>query len=201
MNKYDAVIVVGSQPDLVTWKLPEQVYQCLDRAQEILVSGKASYIITSGKWSIVLDNIGLKQPFRECDVMTDYLIMRGVPVSKILKETKSKDSISNLYYLKTEILIPKSFKNILFITADFRIPRLEFLCQRILGNEYSVDFETVTAIPSSSYNEPNTFRVQKDFLEPMQDGDHTWLADKFYTAPMYKYWAEHDKQKHDKSSA
>lgn len=198
MKKYDAVIVAGSQPDTSAWEFPQQLYQCLDIAQSILESGQATYIITSGKWSIALDNIGLKQPFLECNKMAEYLISRGVPSNKILRESISKDTISNLYYLKTEILIPKNFKNILYITASFRVPRAEFLCKRILGNDYKVDFVEVVSAPSASYNEPHTFKVQKDFLKPMQDGDHEWLADKFYSDPMYEYMAKYNKETYAK---
>ena len=196
MKQYDAVVVAGSQPDTTTWEFPEQVYKCLDKAEELLENGHATHIVVAGRWSIALDNRGLVQPFKECDAMANYLLAQGVPADKILKEGFSKDTISNLYYLKTKIFIPNGYTKVLFVAADFRIPRLEFLCKRILGAAYEYGFEPIASKPSASYNEPHTFKVQKEFLAPMKDGDHAWLADKFYSAPMYEYWAKHDREKY-----
>lgn len=196
MNQYDVVIVLGSQPDTITWEFPQQVYNCLERAKVLIDEKQAPYIATSGKWSIALDAIGLKQPFRECDELADYLIKQGVPESKIIREGDSKDTISNLFYLKTQILIPRGMKRLLFVVAEFRIPRLKFLCERILGNEYTIVFEPIASEVGSSYNERVTMKEQKEFLEPMISGDHAWLADKFFTAPKYLYWAELDREKY-----
>ncbi len=189
---YDALVVLGSQPDPETWKFPDHIYKCLERSKELLESGLAPLVVTSGKWSIALDNKGIEQPFLECDAAAEYLVSQGVAKDNILKEGESKDSISNLYHLKKDIFIPRDVTNLLFVVAEFRASRLSFLCERILGEDYNVDFDSIPAEPSPSYNEPNTSRVQQEFLEPMKPGDHEWLADKFYTAPMYQYWAQHD---------
>lgn len=196
MIKYDAVVVLGSQPDITTWEFPQQVYQCLDFAKSILDLGQVDQIIVSGKSSTALDNIGVIQPFRECDKMADYLLAQGVSNNKILREFNSQDTISNLYYLKSEIFIPNRFNKLLFPVADFRIPRLQFLCERILGSEYEIDFEPIPSELSASYNEPLAFKMQKEFLEPMESGQHEWLADKFFTAPMYEFWRKHDIEKY-----
>jgi uncharacterized SAM-binding protein YcdF (DUF218 family) len=186
--KYDLIIVLASFPDPKSWKFPQQIYDCLDQAHVMLSTGQAPYIALSGKWSVSIDNKGLKQPFRECDAMADYLISIGAPASKLLKEGDSKDTISNLYYLKKQILLPKNMKKLVFVVAEFRIPRLKFLCDRILGDSYMIDFHSIACEVSSGYNEENTFKVQKDFLAPMKNGDHSWLDGKFYSASLYQYW-------------
>lgn len=196
MPRYDAIIVLGSLPDPETWKFPQQIYQCLDKAKELLDDNQAPYIITSGKWSVSFDNRHIQQPFLECDALADYLLQKGVPANKILREGESKDTISNLYYMKTQYFIPRRAHSLLFVVASFRIPRLTFLCERILGAGYNVDFVSIAAEPSGSYNEPNTFKVQEEFLRPMKNGDHAWLQDKFYSAPIYQYWAQRDRKPH-----
>jgi hypothetical protein len=186
VKTYQAVVVLGSSPDPLTWKFPPRMYACLDRARELVDAGTAPRIIVSGKWSILMQNQGIQQPFRECDVMADYLIQSGCEEGKILREGKSKDSISNLYYIKTLFLLPMNMKQILFVAPDFRIPRLRFLCRRILGSDYEISFEWVTSEIDATYDEPRTFKVQNEFLAPMEDGDHIWLADKFFSAPIYQ---------------
>lgn len=194
METYDVIVVLGSQPDPKTWEFPKQIYKCLNNAKALLNQDVAPYIILAGDRGIKLDNCKIRQPFRECDKMADYLIERGVQKSKLLKEGKSRDTISNIYYIKTKVLIPKRMHRLLFVVAEFRTPRLKFLCKRILGSEYSFDFEPIAAKVGSTYNEPHTFKIQSEFLEPMKDGDHAWLDGKFYTAPMYKYWRKWDRE-------
>ena len=198
MKHYDTIILLGTEPDNTTWKFPKQIYQCLDRTITLLNEGQAPFVITSGKWSISLDNRGIKQPFRECDALADYLLVKGVSKDKILLEGDSQDTISNLYYVKKQILIPKDMRHLLFVVADFRIPRLKFLCERILGSGYRFDFDPIPSEMGPSYNEPLTFQIQKDFLSPMKDGDHSWLEGKFYTAYMYEYWRLRSKERNHK---
>jgi len=193
MTPYDAIIVLCSQPDPTTWKFPPHIYDALRRAKQLLEDEQAPYVITAGKWSIALDNKRIKQPFRECDLAANFLTLLAVPPTKILKEGESKDSISNLYYLKTELFIPRRMKKLLIVVAGFRVARLQYVCDKVLGPDYEVSFDSIPAQVSPSYNEENTTKVQKKFLDPMQNGDHEWLAGKFYTAPMYHYWEKYDK--------
>jgi uncharacterized SAM-binding protein YcdF (DUF218 family) len=118
--------------------------------------------------------------------MADYLISKGTPNNRILKEGYSKDTISNLYYLKQQILLPKDMKRLLFVVAEFRVPRLKYLCKRILGNGYFVNFETVPSKLNTDSHEQHIFELQEEFLAPMKNGDHRWLDGKFYTAPIYR---------------
>lgn len=102
------------------------------------------------------------------------------------RERTSKDTISNLYYVKTQFLIPKRWNSLLFVVADFRVPRLRFLARKILGPTYQVEFEAVATgdeLPSS--NETRTLVRTRVFLGRIGEGDHGWLADKFFDAPFY----------------
>lgn len=190
---YDYIIVLATQPDTETWEFPKQIHQCLDTAKRLLEKGTAPYIITSGDRAIGLDNRGIKQPFRECDQMKKTLVEKGVPADKILVEGESRDTISNLYFIKKNYLIPTKATSILFVVASFRVPRLKFLCKRILGDGYSISFKKIPAKMGPSYNEKRTKLIQSLFLEPMQDGDHSWLDGRFFDSWQYRYWRERAK--------
>jgi len=198
MNKYDVIVLLGTQPDPKSFEFPEQIYQCIDKTAELFKEGYTPYITTSGDQALTFSNMGIRQPFKEAEKLAELLIAKGVPKDKILLETDSQDTISNLYYLKTQIFIPRKMKKILFVVAEFRILRLKFLCKRILGDSYQIGYEPIPSKGGPSYNEPHTFKIQSKFLEPMKDGEHEWLADKFYSADMYKYWARRDRQKYAK---
>lgn len=197
MTFYDAIVVLGSQPDFRTWKFPSYAYTSLDRAYELLLQNKAPYIALSGDHSVKYDDEGIVQPFRECDRQEEYLLSLGCPSTAILKEGESRDTISNIYYLKNLIFKPHNIKNILIVTTDFRIPRVSFICAKVLGSDYRVSFETVDYQPENAYkDEEHTLIKQKEFLADMRDGDDAWLKDKFYNSPMYQYWKlRHRKEK------
>ena len=195
MSNFDAIVMLGTQPDPKTWDFPEQIYDCLNKSAELISNGEAPFVVVSGKWSIALENRGIQQPFRECDKLADILYELGVDDTKILKESESMDTPSNLYYLKTKVLIPRNMKQILFVVAEFRVARLKFLCKRILGPDYVVGFDTIACDPGPTYNETNTLKVQEEFLKPMKDGEHSYLADKFFSDPMYDYWRKQDLEK------
>src|SRR5260221_3061590 len=115
MKKYDTIVILGSQPDLRTWKFPSHTYNSLDRAVELINQGVAPYIALSGDHALKYDNTGITQPFRECDVEEDYLLSKGVASKHILKEGESRDTVANFYYLKNLVFKPHGIKNILLI--------------------------------------------------------------------------------------
>lgn len=185
---YDAVAVLGSRPrDPKTWKFQPHIYATLTRAAELYKDGQTSYIAVSGKWTLNFDVLHITQPFKECDAMANYLKLLGIADDYILREAESKDTISNLYYLKRQIFEPKNLKKLHFITAEGRVTRVKFLCDRILGPDYALSFEGVAHAPEEiSANEARTLDKQRAFLAPMKDGDDAWLDNKFYNDPYYK---------------
>lgn len=195
-KKYDYIIVLATQPDIETWEFPKQIHQCVRKAAKLYKQGVAPYIIASGNHAISLDYRGLKQPFRECDEIKKLLVAEGVPEDKVLVESDSRDTISNLYYLKEQFFIPNKAHELLFIVASFRVPRLKFLCKRILGSNYHVDYKKVPASMGPSYNEKLTTTIQTLFLEPMKDGDHKWLDGKFFDSWSYRFWRERSAEKY-----
>ena len=183
---YDCIVLLGTQPDLDTWDFPRQIHQCVQTTAELVEAGVAENIIVSGKWSLRVENQSLGQPFDECDGLADLLIAAGVRHEAISRERTSKDTISNLYYVKTQLLIPKRWNSLLFVVADFRIPRLRFLARKILGAPFQTAFEAVpTGEEGPSYNETRTMVRMRAFLDRIDEGDHEWLDGKFFGDPFY----------------
>lgn len=183
---YDAVVILGSRPhNPETWEFPSHIYKSLDRAAELCNAGLARHIVTSGKWTINFDALNIEQPFTEAQAMADYLKAK-VPDQSILQESESKDTISNLYFLKRQIFEPYQLHDLHFVAAEGRLHRIKFLCRRILGPDYRCTFEGVGHGPGEvSRNEARTLRIQREFLAPMQDGEDKWLDGKFFDDPFY----------------
>lgn len=196
MKKYDAVLVLGSQPDFRTWQFPSHTYKSLDRAIELLNKGTAPFIVVSGDHALKYDNTGIKQPFRECDAEETYLLAQGVDPSQILKEGESRDTLAQFYYLKNLIFKPKGIKKILMITVDFRIERLQFMWQKVMGPDYSLDIETVEYDDEEVYkSEASTLKRQQEWLKDVKDGDDAWFKDKFYDDPYYQFYKRRDQER------
>jgi uncharacterized SAM-binding protein YcdF (DUF218 family) len=198
MKTYDAIVVLGSQPDFRNWLFPSHTYKSLERAMELLQEGVAPYIALSGDHALKFDNTGITQPFKEADKLEEYLLTLGCPPDRILKENVSRDTLANYYYLKKLVFETHDMRHILQVTAEFRIPRLKYLCQKVLGPDYTVEFETVPFDEEEVYQKDSfVLEKQREFLKDMKDGDDSWLKDKFYDAPMYEYWKAHDQAETD----
>lgn len=187
MKDYDAIIVLGSKPAPPDWKFPSHVYKSLDVTADLLNQAAAPYVIVSGKWALHYDALNIEQPFTEAEKMAEYLIKKGVDQRQILIETESKDTVSNFYYLKKQFLMPQNMHRILIVTADFRIERMRFLCDKILGPDYQFEFEAVDAKPEEVYpHEAETLQAQKKMLHDMKAGDEEFVGAKFYDDPYYE---------------
>ncbi len=196
MKTYDAILVLGSQPDLRTWKFPSHTYVSLDLAIELLNKGVAPYIALSGDHALKYDNTGITQPFRECDLQEEYLLSKGVDPKAILKEGESRDTLAQFYYLKNIVFKSKEIKNILMITVDFRVQRLKFMWQKVMGPDYHLSIETVEYDNKDIYkSEAATLERQREWLKDVKDGDDGWFKDKFYDDPYYQYYKKRDQER------
>jgi uncharacterized SAM-binding protein YcdF (DUF218 family) len=187
VKKYDAILVLGSQPDFRTWKFPSHTYASLDRAIELINEGVAPYIVLSGDHALKFDNTGIKQPFKECDAEEAHLLSKGFPTNKILKEGESRDTLAQFYYLKNLIFRPHNMHSILMITVDFRVERIRFMWQKVMGSDYPLAIETVPFDDKDVYkSEAFTLGRQQEWLKDVTDGDDGWFKDKFYDDPSLK---------------
>lgn len=186
MKNYDAILVLGSQPDYRTWKFPSHTYASLDRAIELINQGVAPYLVLSGDHAIKYDHTGITQPFKEADAMEEYAQGKGLAANKILKENVSRDTVANFYYVKNLVFRPHDIHNVLLITTKFRVERVKFLWQKVVGPEYTLTIETVAYNNPDTYvNEAPTLKLQQEWLKNVIDGDDGWFKDKFYSDPYY----------------
>lgn len=186
MEHYDLIVVLGSKPDTKTWQFPAHVIASLDKAAGLFRSGAAAAIAVSGGHALSFDKEGIAEPHPEAEMMADYLTSQGIPADKIYKESQSEDTISNLYFLKQTVFIPQKTTNILFITADFRLERLRYVAEKILGPEYQVSFQTVPSQLTERYpHETSTLERTRYYLDAMRPGDDQFVSHMFYDHPLY----------------
>ncbi len=150
----------------------------------------AGKIIVCGHWSINWDIKGIKPPTTEAEEMKKALLGLGIPDKDILKEEWSRDTIGNAYFSKIKIINHYHFKTILIVCSDFHLKRAQFIFQKVLGNEYQMDFLTTPTEnaknPEFMQMEDNILDRQREFLEAMQDGDDSFLQARLYDDPYYR---------------
>lgn len=129
---YDAILILGgSYIDQHT--LPEWVHNRLNAGIQRMKNTR--YLITLSRGTPhklpALDKKGF--PVDECTIMANYLVKKGVPKSKILKESWSFDTIGNAYAALLHHAIPKNLRNFLIITSDFHMPRTKSIFKKVFS--------------------------------------------------------------------
>ncbi|WP_214627777.1 YdcF family protein [Paenibacillus agaridevorans] len=119
-GKADALIVLGyvSKDGRIHPLLKER----LDEAYKLFRQFGHKYIIVSG------GAVGSRHS--EADLMKNYLVERGVPAKRVLKEDKSLNTVQNLMYSK-QLLEQQRLESFIIITNLFHIRRTKYIMQRL----------------------------------------------------------------------
>ncbi len=196
------IIVLGGGIDLYG-NLPDFVYQRLDKAVELYHQltnqlrsttnrQKNTKIVLSGKYSFLYNQLGKAPPVTEAKAMAQYLKEKGFSDEQILIENQSQDTISNAYYLKKEIFLPYQQKEAYIISSRFHLERVRYIFNKVFGSGYRLKFVGVREqlAPAEEQkiiaHQKQLLAKTKKILEPMADGNHSFLDGKFYTIDYYR---------------
>ncbi|MBW2990931.1 YdcF family protein [Candidatus Woesearchaeota archaeon] len=132
----DAIVILASgvKPD---GSLPVMCRLRVEKGVELYKQGVAKNIIMSGKWGFVIDYKPLRT---ESSAMKEYAVKLGANEENVFVEEKSQDTIGNIFFTKKLFLEPNKWRKIVIITSKFHMPRTKYLCKKILGPDYEVDF-------------------------------------------------------------
>ena len=157
----------------------------LDLAISLWQENKSGYLIMSGAWSLLLDHKPIKT---EAEAMKNYALTCGVPSENILLENKSKDTIGNAYFVKTDFLEPNNWHHITVVTSDFHLERARYIFSKVLDNHYSTEFVTSLSHldPTEKANrilvEEKLLKIAREWMNPIESGNNQKikkLLDKF----------------------
>ena len=95
---YDLAVVLGTR-FTQDYQLRQDLIDRLDRTAELYKQGRIKKILVSGRWTIWYDWLSITPPTTEAALMKQYLVAKGVSTRDITKESRSKDTIGNIYYL------------------------------------------------------------------------------------------------------
>jgi vancomycin permeability regulator SanA len=114
-NQYDAAVVFGAS--VINNSFPSKVLQLrLDKAIALYDEKVIATIIVSGDTR----NINYNEP----EVMQNYLVDNGIPLSAIRKDILGEKTLETCKRIRQEF----NLNRIILVTQDFHIPRAHTLC-------------------------------------------------------------------------
>jgi uncharacterized SAM-binding protein YcdF (DUF218 family) len=109
------------------------------RAAAVYRSGQAHRIVMSGAYGMY----DPPPPRAEATAMTQIAVAAGVPLSSITAETRSRDTIGNIWFTKPLPGGPGG-QRVIVVTSDWHAARVRYLTQVIWGPGYRVAVEPLT---------------------------------------------------------
>ena len=173
MTPVDAIIVLGRGIN-EDGSLPEDPRSRVRKAAALYTAGVAPLLIVSGAWTY---HAAIRPVRSEAQAMKAYAIELGVPESTIIEESKSMDTIGNVYFTKKDIIEPKNLRNITVIASEDHMPRVQYLFEKIYGNDYNFEFvESDRVISDAEYekekaHEESSMTITRKWLYPVRVGD------------------------------
>lgn len=179
----DVIIILGGgiEPD---GSLPEIPKLRINKGVELFKNGTAPRIIVSGNYGFWLE----KEPVRaEADAMKEYAIGLDVPGDLILKEDVSKDTIGNAYFCRLNYLEPNNWHKVIVVTSEYHLPRTKYIFEKVLGNEYEIEFVPVDSklspekLTIQTNKESKTTEFLRKWFDEIKSGDMNAIKELMYT--------------------
>ena len=175
----DIIIVLG-RGIKEDGSLPPDPRSRVEKAVELYQKGVAPLIIMSGAWTY---HFAIQPKWSEATAMKKYAIELGVPAAAIIEESKSMDTIGNVYFTKQQISaldresLHGKFDDIVVVASDDHMPRIRYLFEKIYGPGYRFDFVVSDrVIDDASYakelqHEQNSMAITHQWLDVIKAGD------------------------------
>jgi uncharacterized SAM-binding protein YcdF (DUF218 family) len=147
------------------------------RAAGLYRSGRAARIVMSGAYGMY----DPAPPRAEANVMAEIAVAAGVPQGSITAETRSRDTIGNVWFTKPLLGGPAG-QVVTVVTSDWHAARVRYLAQVIWGPGYQVAVEpladeTGTRPPQEIARwEAGLLAVSRRWLAGVRPGDDAAVA-------------------------
>jgi len=114
LAKADAAVVLGARVEPTGAPSTQLKYRLL-RALDVYEQGLVDYVVVCGAQ-------GSDEPASEAEVMANFLIARGVPQEKILRDDQSFDTKQNLVHAKA-LMAELGLETAILVTSDYHVQR------------------------------------------------------------------------------
>jgi uncharacterized SAM-binding protein YcdF (DUF218 family) len=143
-GRVDTVIVLGCG----IWPDGRPTLSLIERLDKAIAYYKENPHVTL----IVSGGKGPNEPYSEAQAMETYLLERGIPQEKILKEDQSTSTRENFEFSRRLMNVPNDARvRIVFVTNDFHILRSRILAKRFGFEAYAIPAPTPSVVVFNSY--------------------------------------------------
>eukprot|EP00873_Tetraselmis_striata_P021221 jgi/Tetstr1/441485/TSEL_029717.t1 len=135
VKRFDAVVVLAGGQREGGSGLPAQVEVRLDACLELMQrqGPDCAVLCTGGGTPHKPPIMRGGYVYHESTSCADYLIERGMPPERILKEVSSFDTIGNGYFSATIHALPRRWRRLAVITSEFHMPRSKAIFDHCYG--------------------------------------------------------------------
>ncbi len=183
-KKYDAVIVLagGVNSD---GTLPQIIKERINLGIRLLQESASDFLVFSGHFTFVLDN---PLNLSESESMKTYAISQGIAESKILLDDKSKDTLSNAYFVKVDLAIPRNWKKLAVVSSETHIERAKYLFNKVFGANFKIDYSSTPFTQLDTEGSAKSKEMERkqlvfshQWLDPIKDGDDRSIKELLFT--------------------
>lgn len=114
------------------------------RAAGLYRSGRVQRIVMSGAYGMY----DPPPPRAEATAMAEIAVAAGVPAGSVTAETRSRDTIGNIWFTKPLLGEPGDHR-VIVVTSGWHAARVRYLTQKIWGPGYRVAVDSLTGEAST----------------------------------------------------
>lgn len=172
--KTDAIVVFGGGIQQ-SGELTADSRVRVECALRLWSEGNRPPILFSGKWAYSRQDRPVKT---EAAAMAELALNRGLPADSALLEEESTDTLGNAVFTKKNFALPRRWKRLTVVVADYHLVRSQYICQRVFGPQFEIEFQTAPYDCSAEERRRLRRRGQaaqallSDWLRGIADGDH-----------------------------
>jgi len=174
----DAVVALGGGITADGQPRPPTVARAR-RAAALYRSGRARRIVMSGAYGMY----DPPPPRAEATAMAEIAVAAGVPPGSITAESRSRDTIGNIWFTKPLLGEPGG-QCVIVVTSGWHAARVRYLTQVIWGPGYRVSVEAVTGEAATRAPEEIArweagllLAVSRRWFAAIRPGDDAAIAD------------------------
>ena len=149
-KEYNAAIVLANLMD-AQGNLNEESRARMDTAINAYQNNEAPFLVTCG-WAYRSDSL-----ITVADAMSAYAVDRGVPLSAIITDRDSRDTVGDAFFTKRKHAITNRWTTILVVTSRYHVERTKQIFSLIYGAEYLIE---VRGAPSIDTDQLRTSELQ-----------------------------------------
>lgn len=190
MDQYDGVLVPGGglTPD---GRPNPWVIQRLDSAR--MVAAEPYLICLSAGTPHKPPPLNSKGfPILESAASADYLLEKGIPGKRLLKEISSLDTIGNAYFARVDHIDPLGLRRLLVITSEFHMARTKAVFDVVLRlrSDRATTLESLDyrATPDDLVPDLELSKRRKTETESLQKWHETLTEQRFSDLSQFHRW-------------